>query len=78
MWRLVKLKREKKMKNVVAAMMLLLLISSQMVCVQPAADDCIDACSTGCVQRDSRLTARCDRKCIIKCGPDSAVKEKIG
>ncbi|TKY71296.1 hypothetical protein E2542_SST00026 [Spatholobus suberectus] len=48
-----KLKGE-KMKKMVAAMMLLLLISTQMESVKPDAADCIDGCTTGCVQRDCK------------------------
>ncbi|KAK7302474.1 hypothetical protein RJT34_13364 [Clitoria ternatea] len=66
------------MKMVVAGMMVLLVISSQMDSVESDASDCLDACSTACVQRDARLQARCDRKCTIRCGPDSTVKEDMG
>ncbi|PON83898.1 hypothetical protein TorRG33x02_203380 [Trema orientale] len=41
------------------------------------AADCYDACSTACVQPNTRLMQRCDRKCQIKCGPDSTVKEYV-
>ncbi|AES63364.1 hypothetical protein MtrunA17_Chr2g0278531 [Medicago truncatula] len=60
-----------KMKKTVFAMMVLFVIFSQMDSVVPDAFDCLDGCQTGCVQRDSRLTARCERKCSIRCGPDS-------
>ncbi|KAG5000573.1 hypothetical protein JHK87_021645 [Glycine soja] len=65
------------MKNMVAAMMLFLLISTQMKSVEPDAADCLDGCSTACVQSDSRLQARCERKCSIRCGPDSTIKEDM-
>ncbi|BAT86815.1 hypothetical protein LR48_Vigan09g268400 [Vigna angularis] len=57
------------MKKMMAATMLFLLIASQMESVVPDAADCLDGCSTACVQRDSRLTQRCERKCSIRCGP---------
>ncbi|KAL6179062.1 hypothetical protein ACLB2K_050578 [Fragaria x ananassa] len=39
--------------------------------------DCIDTCTTGCVAyfNNPRLMSRCDRKCQIKCVPDSQVEE---
>ncbi|KAH1237622.1 hypothetical protein GmHk_08G022518 [Glycine max] len=40
------------MKKMVAAMMLFLLISTQMKSVEPDAADCLDGCSTACVQSD--------------------------
>lgn len=43
------------MKKTVVAVMLLFLISSQMESVEPDASDCMDACSTACVQRDSSV-----------------------
>ncbi len=62
------------MKKIVVAVMLLFLIFSQMESVEPSAADCYDACSTACVQRDTRLMQRCDRKCQIRCGPDSSIE----
>ncbi|PIN03497.1 hypothetical protein CDL12_23978 [Handroanthus impetiginosus] len=59
---------EKKM--VVMMSMILLIISANMDGVKADAFDCYDACSTACVNPDTRLMARCDRKCQIKCGPD--------
>ncbi|KAL5854913.1 hypothetical protein ACOSQ4_004715 [Xanthoceras sorbifolium] len=44
--------------------------------VDSSAADCNDACSTACVQPDSRLMQRCDRKCQIKCDPASQVQEE--
>jgi hypothetical protein len=64
------------MKKMVVGVMLLFLILSQMDTVVPDASDCLDGCQTGCVQRDSRLTARCERKCQIRCGPDSMVEKE--
>ncbi|KAE9595095.1 hypothetical protein Lal_00041291 [Lupinus albus] len=67
-----------KMKKIgVAIIMLLFVICSQMETVNSDASDCLDACSTACVQRDTRLMQRCDRKCQIKCGPDSKVEEDM-
>ncbi|WJX26266.1 hypothetical protein P8452_15212 [Trifolium repens] len=63
------------MKKMVVGVMLLFLIFSQMDTVLSDASDCLDGCQTGCVQRDSRLTARCERKCQIRCGPDSMVEK---
>ncbi|KAG2396309.1 uncharacterized protein HKW66_Vig0063150 [Vigna angularis] len=40
------------MKKMMAATMLFLLIASQMESVVPDAADCLDGCSTACVQRD--------------------------
>ncbi|KAK4405083.1 WAT1-related protein [Sesamum angolense] len=47
-----------------------LIISANMDGVKSDASDCYDGCSTACVQPDPRLTARCDRKCQIRCSPD--------
>ncbi|XXG52915.1 hypothetical protein AAC387_Pa03g1112 [Persea americana] len=68
----------KKKEKMAAALLLLLLLSCQMEMVEPGPADCYDACSTGCVQRDARLMARCDRKCQIKCGPDGNVAGRGG
>ncbi|CAK8530247.1 unnamed protein product [Lathyrus sativus] len=65
----------KKKNSVVSIMLLFLIVFSQMDNVVPDASDCLDACSTACVSRDSRLTARCDRKCQIRCDPDSMVEK---
>ncbi|KAI3448292.1 hypothetical protein Pfo_004957 [Paulownia fortunei] len=55
---------EKKM--VIVMSMVLLIISANMEGVKSDAFDCYDACSTGCVNPDTRLMLRCDRKCQIK------------
>ncbi|KAK9167609.1 hypothetical protein Scep_002800 [Stephania cephalantha] len=63
------------MKKSVAVSLLvvvLYLVSSETLLVAVAGpEDCMDACSTACVQylRDSRRMARCERKCSIRCGP---------
>ncbi|KAL5096369.1 hypothetical protein RYX36_000696 [Vicia faba] len=64
-----------KKNSVVAMMLLFLIVFSQMDSVVPDASDCLDGCSTACVSRDSRLTARCERKCQIRCGPDSTLEK---
>ncbi|KAL1336301.1 hypothetical protein HN51_030688 [Arachis hypogaea] len=62
-----------------AVVMLLFIICSQMESVQSDAFDCLDACQTACVSPgDLRLQQRCERKCQIKCGPDSTVEEDRG
>ncbi|KAM0977247.1 hypothetical protein FF1_020105 [Malus domestica] len=67
-----------KMKNVVVVLVLCVIFSGmENAVVDSAAVDCYDACSTGCVQRDTRLMARCDRKCQIRCGPDSQVEQNV-
>ncbi|KAF9608442.1 hypothetical protein IFM89_009808 [Coptis chinensis] len=65
------------MKKVTALLVMLFLLSIQVQTIEPAVTDCYDACSTGCVQRDTRLMQRCDRKCAIKCEP-SALVEEVG
>ncbi|KAG2705213.1 hypothetical protein I3843_05G038900 [Carya illinoinensis] len=62
------------MKKIVVAMLVLCVFISHMDVVEPSAFDCYDACSTGCVQSNTRLMARCDRKCQIKCSPDSSTE----
>ncbi|KAG4393350.1 hypothetical protein AAZX31_03G058100 [Glycine max] len=37
--------------------------------LEPDVADCLDGCTTGCVQNDSRLQARCEGKCSIRYGP---------
>ncbi|KAJ0080936.1 hypothetical protein Patl1_11980 [Pistacia atlantica] len=60
------------MKKIIVVVMIIVFIFSHFETVQPSAADCYDACSTACVQKDSRLMQRCDRKCQIKCDPDSS------
>ncbi|KHN13175.1 hypothetical protein glysoja_047210 [Glycine soja] len=43
----------------------------QMESLEPDVADCLDGCTTGCVQNDSRLQARCEGKCSIRYGPRS-------
>ncbi|GMY19364.1 hypothetical protein FCV25MIE_14603 [Fagus crenata] len=62
-----------KKKVMVAVLVLCVIISSHMESAESASPDCYDQCSTGCVQSNTRLMQRCDRKCQIKCGPDSDI-----
>ncbi|PON76079.1 thionin-like protein [Parasponia andersonii] len=64
-------------KKTIVAAMILFLVFSYRERVAAHAADCYDACSTACVQSNTRLMQRCDRKCQIKCGPDSTVKEHV-
>ncbi|KAK9096031.1 hypothetical protein Sjap_021528 [Stephania japonica] len=61
------------MKKIALLLVVVLyLVSSEtLLVVAPGPGDCLDACSTACVQyfRDPRRMARCDRKCSIRCGP---------
>ncbi|CAG7864602.1 unnamed protein product [Brassica rapa] len=62
----------KKQVTIVAALLIIMAFSFNLDMVAEAQlgpGDCYDGCSTGCVQRDSRKMARCDRKCSIRCGP---------
>ncbi|XWS55193.1 hypothetical protein CRYUN_Cryun10bG0153600 [Craigia yunnanensis] len=66
------------MKKMIVVVLIFCIFSSQMGNVEPQGVDCYDACSTGCVQSNTRLMQRCDRKCQIKCGPDSKVEGNLG
>ncbi|KAA3463311.1 Tubby-like F-box protein 8 [Gossypium australe] len=55
-------------KMMIIAVLIFCVLSSQMEIVAPQVD-CYDACSTGCVQSNTRLMQRCDRKCQIRCSP---------
>ncbi|XP_062077260.1 uncharacterized protein LOC133782087 isoform X3 [Humulus lupulus] len=68
------------MKKTVVAVMIMFLVFSYSERVAADAFDCLDGCITGCVSqhfRDTRLGVRCDRKCEIRCGPDSTIKEDV-
>lgn len=52
-------------------------ISVNLEYVEPQGVNCYDSCSTGCVQRDTRLMLRCDRKCSIRCSPDVKVEGSL-
>ncbi|ONI35931.1 hypothetical protein PRUPE_1G561600 [Prunus persica] len=67
-------------KKMAVALLVLCAVFSCMEKVVDSADagvDCYDACNTGCVQSNTRLYQRCDRKCQIKCGPDSEVEGNL-
>ncbi|KAK9278462.1 hypothetical protein L1049_028027 [Liquidambar formosana] len=57
------------MKKIAVIVLVLCVLSSHMECVEPSVFDCMDACSTGCVQSNTRLMQRCEGKCRIKCDP---------
>ncbi|PRQ20107.1 hypothetical protein RchiOBHm_Chr7g0224551 [Rosa chinensis] len=63
----------------VLVLVLVLCVMTSNVKQSLAQVDCYDACSTGCVSyiNNPRLMSRCDRKCQIKCGPDSQVEENF-
>ncbi|GKV24207.1 hypothetical protein SLEP1_g33845 [Rubroshorea leprosula] len=65
------------MKIIATVLIFCVVISSHFASVEPQID-CYDACSTACVQPNTRLMQRCDRKCQIKCGPDSKVDGHLG
>lgn len=46
-----------KMKGMVGIVMIVLVICSQMEKVEPAADDCLDACETACVGKESKSSS---------------------
>ncbi|ESQ34198.1 hypothetical protein EUTSA_v10009240mg [Eutrema salsugineum] len=72
---------KKQQVTIVAALLILVALSSNLDMVAEAQlgpGDCYDGCSTACVQRDSRKTARCDRKCSIRCGPDAKRERETG
>lgn len=65
----IKMKRMRAM----AVVLILCLMASQLEGIQCSAADCYDACSTACVQANTRLMQRCERKCQIRCDPASLV-----
>ncbi|KAE8009107.1 hypothetical protein FH972_005561 [Carpinus fangiana] len=70
-WEMGERKQRKMRKEIMVAVLVLCVVVSQMESVEAEDPDCYDLCSTGCVQPDTRLMQRCDRKCQIKCGPDA-------
>ncbi|KAJ6869457.1 hypothetical protein NC651_034255 [Populus alba x Populus x berolinensis] len=54
------------------------MVASHFENVASDASDCDDACTTGCVQSNTRLLLRCNIKCGIRCGPDSEVEDHTG
>ncbi|OMO92060.1 hypothetical protein COLO4_17908 [Corchorus olitorius] len=63
------------MKQMMVAVLIFCIFTSQMENAESQVD-CYDACSTGCVQSNTRLMQRCDGKCQIRCGPDSISKQE--
>ncbi|XP_057976489.1 uncharacterized protein LOC131163767 [Malania oleifera] len=71
-------RRMETKKMIAVVMVMVCLVSShQLGIVEAGPEDCYDACSTGCVQPDTRLMQRCDIKCQIKCSADSQDKKII-
>ncbi|KAI3770282.1 hypothetical protein L6452_01409 [Arctium lappa] len=60
-------------KTMIAVLLLLIVSSNELTRVESQGVGCYDSCSTGCVNRDTRLMQRCDRKCQIRCSPDRSV-----
>lgn len=44
------------MKKIIVAVLVLCVVASQMESVEPSAADCIDACTTGCVQPNGKCS----------------------
>ncbi|KAF7848984.1 hypothetical protein BT93_L1366 [Corymbia citriodora subsp. variegata] len=65
----------KRTEVLLLAVLILTAVFSRTDVAESIGVDCYDACSTGCVQPNARLMARCDRKCQIKCEPDLSVAE---
>ncbi|XP_024925611.2 uncharacterized protein LOC112490254 [Ziziphus jujuba] len=63
----------KKIAFAVLVMCLMFCRIESVAAASVAEASCYDQCSTGCVQSNTRKMQRCDRKCQIKCGPDSEV-----
>ncbi|KAL7082429.1 hypothetical protein ACP275_14G098000 [Erythranthe tilingii] len=59
-----------KKKMVILLAVVLLILSANIDGVKSDAFDCYDACSTACVNPNTRVMARCDRKCQIRCSPE--------
>ncbi|GAA0150029.1 hypothetical protein LIER_09056 [Lithospermum erythrorhizon] len=65
-------------KTLVGFALLFLAFFANFQSISSDAFDCYDACSTGCVNPDTRLMARCDRKCSIRCSADLKTSEQLG
>ncbi|KAJ6970975.1 hypothetical protein NC653_035292 [Populus alba x Populus x berolinensis] len=63
------------MRKILVAVLIVSMVASHFENVASDASDCDDACTTGCVQSNTRLMRRCDIKCGIRCGPDSEVED---
>ncbi|CAN0881456.1 hypothetical protein LINGRAHAP2_LOCUS14246 [Linum grandiflorum] len=63
-----------KLKKLTVVMFLisLLALSCSIDTVEADASDCNDACTTACVQPNTRLMRRCEIKCGIRCSPGAA------
>ncbi|KAJ4847381.1 hypothetical protein Tsubulata_018021 [Turnera subulata] len=70
-------KMKTMMKKMMVAVLIVSLVFSQLESAQADAFDCYDACTTGCVQPDTRLMARCERKCGIRCGNNNVQNSKL-
>ncbi|CAH1450591.1 unnamed protein product [Lactuca virosa] len=68
---------KKTMIAAVALVVLLIMSSNDITQVESQGIDCLDSCSTGCVNRDTRLMQRCERKCQIRCSPDRSVDDHL-
>ncbi|KAI3752797.1 hypothetical protein L2E82_24834 [Cichorium intybus] len=82
---------KKTMIAAVALVVLLIMSSNGLTLVESQGVDCLDSCSTGCVNRDNslnytyqfaqifsaRLMQRCERKCQIRCSPDRSVDDHL-
>ena len=66
------------MKKILVAVLIVSMIASHFENVASDAFDCYDACTTGCVQQNTRLMRRCETKCGIKCGQNSEVEDHTG
>ncbi|KAI5661468.1 hypothetical protein M9H77_20791 [Catharanthus roseus] len=66
-------------KTALAFLLVLFVIASDFEVTLGDAFDCYDACSTACVGRgDTREMQRCERKCSIRCSPESVLKKIPG
>ncbi|KAG9135384.1 hypothetical protein Leryth_007160 [Lithospermum erythrorhizon] len=66
-------------KTLVGLSLLLLAFSAYFQSISSQQDfNCYDSCSTACVNPDSRLMARCNRKCSIRCTSGLTTSEKLG
>ncbi|CAK7339008.1 unnamed protein product [Dovyalis caffra] len=66
------------MKKIIVAVLIVSMILSHFESVESGPGDCLDACQTACVQPNTRLMQRCDRKCQIRCDPDPKVDHHMG
>ncbi|XP_038683563.1 uncharacterized protein LOC119983895 [Tripterygium wilfordii] len=64
-----------EMKKVMVAVLIVCTISSNLETAEASVYDCMDACTTACVQPNTRLMQRCERKCDIRCNQDLKTEE---